>query len=54
MKIWNNLSNNEKAMIGAFLLLIIMVVLSWGRISEGFKKGVEPFNNKQEIHKNNE
>ncbi len=54
MRIWNSFSNNEKAMVGAVLLLVIMVVLSWGRISDGLKKGIKPYNNTEEIINKNE
>lgn len=42
---WKKRTTSEKAMIGAILLLIIMIILSWGRIQKGVQKGIEPYKN---------
>ncbi len=37
------LNTNEKALIGIILILCIVILLSWGRISKGMKEGFEPY-----------
>lgn len=48
---WKNRSNTEKGMIGIVLLLVIMIILSWGRIAEGLKKGLKPYQKQEQSSK---
>lgn len=38
-----NLNPNEKMLLGIILILLIAIVLSWGRISKGIKEGANPY-----------
>lgn len=48
---WKNRSNTEKGMIGVILLLLLMIILSWSRVSEGLKKGMKPYQKQEQITK---
>lgn len=43
MKKWREYTRQEKTMIIVLIVLLIAVLLSWGRVSEGFTKGVDVF-----------
>lgn len=41
MKKWCEYTRQEKMMIIVLIVLLVAVGLSWGRVSEGFNKGVK-------------
>lgn len=43
-KLWNKLNTNEKVMIGFILLFVLMILMNWSKVSEGFKEGIKPYN----------
>lgn len=43
MEFWKKLSVNEKFMVGFIIILLFMIMLSWGRISKGFQEGIAPY-----------
>lgn len=44
MFIWfNRLSRNERYLIVSLLFLIVMLILNWTRVAEGFMEGLEKF-----------
>jgi hypothetical protein len=43
MKKWSDLEPSEKGMVLIVAILIIGIALSWGRISEGMKHGVNHY-----------
>lgn len=45
MKKWCEYTRQEKMMIIVLIVLLVAVGLSWGRVSEGFNKGVNLFYN---------
>lgn len=45
MKKWKEYSRQEQVMIIVLIVLLIAVLLSWGRVSNGFDKGMNLFFN---------
>lgn len=43
MKKWREYTRQEKTMMIVLIVLLIAVLLNWGRVSEGFTKGVDAF-----------
>lgn len=43
MKKWKEYTRQEKTMFIAILVLLIAVLLSWGRVTSGFHKGMHTF-----------
>lgn len=39
---FKQLQNTEKVMIGMIIILAIMVLLNWKKVSEGLNKGYNP------------
>jgi hypothetical protein len=50
MKLWNNLNTNEKAMLIIIAGLLLIVLLSWNRISDGLTKGFKPYMEKHPVN----
>lgn len=45
MKKWKEFTRQEKIMVGAIILLVVAIWLSWERISTNFDKGMQMFYN---------
>lgn len=43
MKKWKEFNRREKGMVIVMIALLIAVVLSWGRVSADFMKGMDLF-----------
>ncbi|MFA8435773.1 MAG: hypothetical protein ACEPOZ_14750 [Marinifilaceae bacterium] len=43
MRKFKDLSANEKMMISFVIVLILGIALNWGRVVDGFKKGLKPY-----------
>lgn len=43
MKKWNEYTKQEKRMIFVVAFLLIVVLLSWGRVHDDFQKGMKHF-----------
>jgi len=43
MEFWKKMSTNEKVMVVIIATLILMITLSWGRISKGVQDGIAPY-----------
>lgn len=43
MKKWSEYTGQEKRMVIVIAVLLIVVLLSWGRVRNDFRKGVEVF-----------
>lgn len=50
MKFWNKLSAGEKAMLVIIAALLLIVLLSWNRISDGITKGFKPYMEKNPVN----
>jgi hypothetical protein len=40
---FNRLSRNEKYLIVSLLFLIVMLILNWSSVAEGFMEGLEKY-----------
>lgn len=54
MDFWKKLTSTEKAMIGMILVLLLMVLLNWKKVSKGIEDGYNPIKKETPINKQNE